>query len=226
MLFNKLKKSGEQHESEQKGKKVKNLLQEDKDKAAVAELFEEQPVGDVKTGFSFRRRKTQKIIKEINSQKVKVLLFYTDVKNILRQLEFGLQPVNNIHLGKNDEYTVWTYLEKKDHLEFELDNSTRHFFWEWIAEQKVDPNQIAIVALDIKKLYEHTKADWEYDEVTRRIKIFENIKPEVISWILVKNPEYVKRIEQYLMSQNNLKIKLFKGEKGNIENLTVKSRKK
>jgi hypothetical protein len=182
-------------------------------------LFEDEDDNSkIKTGFSFKRRKTRKIIKELNRQRIKSLLFYTDISNVLRQLEFGLQPVKNIHLAKESEYIVWTYLEKLDHLEFELDNSTRHYFWSWIAEQKVDPSQIAVIAIDIQDLFNLTKKDWEYDDVTRRVKVFEDVKSASIRWVLMKNNKYLNRIQMYVKN-NNLKLKIFQGEKGNISNV-------
>ncbi|WP_419334487.1 acetyltransferase [Spiroplasma endosymbiont of Sarcophaga variegata] len=229
MLFNKLKKKDEQDtEPEDKKLKKRNLLQEELSEPDNLEtsLFEDdENEGKIKTGFSFKRHKTHKIIKELNRQRIKSLLFYTDTSNVLRQLEFGLQPVQNIHLAKESEYIVWTYLEKPDHLEFELDNSTRHYFWSWVAEQKVDPSQIAVIAIDIKKLFALTKKDWEYDDVTRRIRIFEDVNPEAIRWILMKNNQYLNRIQTYVES-NCLNLKIFQGEKGNISDLLTENRKK
>ena len=229
MLFDKLKKKDEQETAaETKKTKKRNLLQEEllvTDNLETSLFEDDEDEGKIKTGFSFKRRKTHKIIKELNHQRIKSLLFYTDTSNVLRQLEFGLQPVQNIHLAKESEYVVWTYLEKPDHLEFELDNSTRHYFWSWVAEQKVDPSQIAVIAIDIKKLFLLTKKDWEYDDVTRRIKIFEDVKPEAIRWILMKNNQYLNRIQTYVKS-NRLSIKVFQGEKGNISDLLTENRKK
>ncbi|AHF58222.1 hypothetical protein [Spiroplasma eriocheiris] len=230
MLFNKLKnKTPEEEDKKQKPGKH-NLLQDEKkakpqDSEPSNFFDDEEDSKDIKTGFSFKRRKTHKIIKNLNAQKIRTLLFYTDVSNVLRQLEFGIQPIKNIHLVKDSEYIVWTYLEKPDHIEFELDNSTRHYFWSWIAEQKVDPNQIAVIAIDIKKLFENTKTDWYYEETTRRVHLFEDVKPECIKWILMKNNEYLNRIQNYVKS-TNLKIKVFQGEKGNIEEVANKNRKK
>ncbi|WHQ37597.1 acetyltransferase [Spiroplasma sp. SV19] len=230
MLFNKLKKKDDDKTvSDDKKAKKRNLLQEELSATDNLEtsLFEDDDddQGKIKAGFGFKRRKTYKIIKELNRQRIKSLLFYTDTSNVLRQLEFGLQPVQNIHLAKESEYIVWTYLEKPDHLEFELDNSTRHYFWSWVAEQKVDPTQIAVIAIDIKKLFTLTKKDWEYDDVTRRIKIFEDVHPEAIRWILMKNNQYLNRIQTYVKS-NHLSLKVFQGEKGNISDLLTENRKK
>ena len=228
MLFNKLKNKDDKKKDHQKEKKH-NLLQEKSSSSSEnleSSLFEDDDDNNkIKTGFSFKRRKTHKIIKELNRQRIKSLLFYTDISNVLRQLEFGLQPVKNIHLAKESEYIVWTYLEKPDHLEFELDNSTRHYFWSWIAEQKVDPSQIAVIAIDIQNLFHLTKKDWEYDDVTRRVKVFEDVKPGAIRWVLMKNNQYLSRIQMYVKS-NNLKLKIFQGEKGNISNVLTEGRKK
>ncbi|WP_425379827.1 acetyltransferase [Spiroplasma endosymbiont of Stenodema calcarata] len=229
MLFNKLKKKDDEgHNSVVKKSKKQNLLQEEllATNSLETNIFNDDDEQDkIKTGFSFKRRKTHKIIKELNHHRIKSLLFYTDTSNVLRQLEYGLQPVKNIHLTKESEYIVWTYLEKPDHLEFELDNSTRHYFWSWIAEQKVDPTQIAVIAIDIKKLFVLTKKDWEYDDVKRRVKIFEDIPPETIRWILMKNNQYLNRIQTYVKS-NNLKLKIFQGEKGHISDPLTENRKK
>lgn len=175
----------------------------------------------IKKNFIFKRRKTVKIIKELINQKIKVLLFYTDINNILRHLEFGLQPIKYIKLDSSQEYIVWTYLENQDYLEFELDNSTRHYFWNWIIEQKVNPNQIAVIALDIQILFEKTKNNWIFNNSTRRIQIYENINPQCFKWILIRNNEYIKRICNYIKN-NNLNIQIFHGEKGNIIDITKK----
>ncbi len=228
MLFNKLKNKDDEEKGRQIEKKH-NLLKEKSFSSSdnlESSLFEdEDDNSEIKTGFSFKRRKTHKIIKELNRQRIKSLLFYTDISNVLRQLEFGLQPINNIHLAKESEYIVWTYLEKPDHLEFELDNSTRHYFWSWIADQKVDPSQIVVIAIDIQNLFHLTKKDWEYDDVNRRVKVFEDVKPAAIRWVLMKNNNYLNRIQMYVKS-NNLKLKIFQGEKGNISNVLTEGRKK
>ncbi|WP_338954883.1 acetyltransferase [Spiroplasma endosymbiont of Polydrusus cervinus] len=226
MLFNKLKEQDDQTKDNKKEKKRNNLLQKLSSDNLETSLFEDDNDNiKIKTGFSFKRHKTHKIIKEFNRQRVKLLLFYTDISNVLRQLEFGLQPIKNIQLAKESEYIVWTYLEKPDHLEFELDNSTRHYFWSWVAEQKVDPTQIAVIAIDIKSLFDLTKKDWEYDDVTRRVKVFEDVKPAAIRWILIKNNQYLNRIQTYVKS-NHLKLKIFQGEKGNISSVLREDRKK
>lgn len=178
----------------------------------------------IKNIFNFKRRKTKKIIKELNQQQIKTLLFYTDINNIIRQLEFGLQPIKNIKLSKKNEYIVWTYLEKNDYLEFELDNSTRYYFWNWIMEQKVDLIKIAIIAIDIQNLFNLTKKDWKYDNINRRIKIFEDVNPKSFNWILIKNNKYLNIIKTYIKN-NNLKIKIFQGEKGTITNILLENKK-
>lgn len=226
MLFNKSKKEKDEQQKESgKTKDLKNLAKQDKIKKnknifdeTVSTITLDEETQEIKLGFGFRRHKTRSIIKNLKKNNIKSLLFYTDVENLMRQLEYGISPVNMIKLQKAEEYTVWTYLEKPDHIELELDSSGRHYFWKWINDQMLDPNNIAVVCLDIMPLFETTKKDWTYDESLKRISVYENIKPSNFKWILIKDNGKLERIKQYVET-NKLKVKVFYGEKGNIEDL-------
>ena len=158
--------------------------------------------------WSLKRRETIKIIRNLNNKKISSLFFYTNESNIMRILEYGIQPINDINLKYNDKYIVWTYLEKGDHVELELSNSTRHYFWQWINQNNIDPNSIAIISIKIQKLFEKTKEDWIYNDKDKRIIIKENIPPECIEWILLKNFNYYERVKKYV-DIYNLEIKIF-----------------
>ncbi|WP_342252518.1 hypothetical protein [Spiroplasma endosymbiont of Amphibalanus improvisus] len=76
----------------------------------------------VYTGFFAKRRKTRLLIEKLYSKNINYLLFYSDVKNILINLEFGIRPINNIDLPKGTQYVVWGHLQKKT------------IYWLWIRK--------------------------------------------------------------------------------------------
>lgn len=166
---------------------------------------------------NFRRRNSLQIIKYLETNKIFNCFFYTNVNNISLILEQGIRPISSIKLLSNEEYIVWTYLEHKEFLELELSNSTRHYFWKWCAENKVDLNKIAIISIDINKLFKYTTKDWTLDLQTNRIQIYEIVPVDAIDWILVKDKKMFSMIKIFI-DQQNLKIKLFQGNNGQINN--------
>lgn len=164
---------------------------------------------------SFRRRNTMQIIKYLESKNIFNCFFYTDVHNIPLILEQGIKPTGQIKLLPKEEYTVWTYLEHATYLELELGNSTRHYFWKWCADLKVDLNNIAIISIDINRLFQTTKQDWELKLEVNRIQIFEKISNSAIDWILVKNQKMF-RLAKLHAEKQNLKLKVFQGNEGQI----------
>ncbi|WP_308150186.1 MULTISPECIES: acetyltransferase [unclassified Spiroplasma] len=165
--------------------------------------------------LNFRRRPTIQIIKHLENKDVFNCFFYTDINNIPLILEQGIRPTEKIKLLPKQEYTVWTYLEHSTYLELELGNSTRHFFWKWCAEQNVDVNKIAIVSVDVHKLFQNTSKDWGLNPDTNRIQIYETIPATAIDWILVKDRKMFRLAKIYIDNQN-LKLKLYQGNNGNI----------
>lgn len=165
--------------------------------------------------LNFRRRSTIQIIKHLENKNIFNLFFYTDVSNITLILEQGIKPSSQIKLLPKQEYIVWTYLEHATYLELELGNSTRHFFWKWCAEQNVDVNKIAIISVDIHKLFQNTVKDWGLNVDTNRVQIYETIPVEAIDWILVKDRKMFRLAKLYIDNQR-LKLKLFQGNNGNI----------
>ncbi|WJG69588.1 acetyltransferase [Spiroplasma ixodetis] len=165
--------------------------------------------------LNFRRRSTIQIIKHLENKNIFNLFFYTDVSNITLILEQGIKPSSQIKLLSKQEYIVWTYLEHATYLELELGNSTRHFFWKWCAEQNVDVNKIAIISVDIHKLFQSTIKDWGLNVDTNRVQIYETIPVEAIDWILVKDRKMFRLAKLYIDNQR-LKLKLFQGNNGNI----------
>lgn len=164
---------------------------------------------------NFRRRNTIQIIKYLESQNIYNAFFYTDVNNLSLILEQGIKPTGQIKLDPKEEYVVWTYLEHATYLELELGNSTRHYFWKWCTEQKVDLNNIAIISVDVNKLFQRTKQDWELNLETNRIQIYEKIHSSTIDWILVKNQKIFRLVKLHAEKQN-LKLKVFQGNAGQI----------
>lgn len=163
----------------------------------------------------FRRRSTVQIIKYLESNNIFNLFFYTDVNNITLILEQGIKPSSEIKLLPKQEYIVWTYLEHATYLELELGSSTRHFFWKWCAEQDVDIDKIAIISVDVHKLFQNTTKDWGLNIDTNRIQIYEAIPIAAIDWILVKDRKMFRLAKLYITNQR-LKLKLFQGNNGNI----------
>ncbi|WP_381414933.1 acetyltransferase [Spiroplasma endosymbiont of Anurida maritima] len=223
MIFDKIKKAKDKNKENTKNLNKKDLLLAEEN--STIEILtenseniysEDEKHESIKVNFSFKKRKSQKILKNLYMQGVHKMLFYTDVANVMHQLEFGIQPISKITLDKGDEYRVWTYLEKNDSLEFELENSNRQNFWKWVTKNKVDPLKIAIISLDIKKVYDSLSQDLEFDETQRRVKVFETVSPKAFDWILIKNNIEVSRIKQYIRA-NKLKIKLYEGEKGIVK---------
>lgn len=165
--------------------------------------------------LNFRRRSTVQMIKYLESKNIFDLLFYTDVSNITLILEQGIKPSSQIKLLPKQEYTVWTYLEHVTYIELELGNSTRHFFWKWCIEQKIDVNKIAIISVDIHKLFQNTTKDWGLNIDTNRVQIYEPIPIAAIDWILVKDRKMFRLASIYIENQK-LKLKLFQGNNGNV----------
>ncbi|MGL5268369.1 MAG: acetyltransferase [Spiroplasma sp.] len=164
---------------------------------------------------NFHRRNTLQIVKYLETKNIFNCFFYTDVQNIPLILEQGIKPIGQIKLMPKEEYIVWTYLEHATYLELELGNSTRHYFWKWCTEQKVDLNNIAIISVDISKLFQVTKQDWELNLETNRIQIYEQISNSAIDWILVKNQKMF-RLAKIHAERQNLKLKIFQGNEGQI----------
>jgi len=165
--------------------------------------------------LNFRRRSTMQIIKHLESKNVFNLFFYTDVSNITLILEQGIRPSSQIKLLPKQEYIVWTYLEHATYLELELGNSTRHFFWKWCAEQNVNVNKIAVISIDIHKLFQNTEKDWGLNIDTNRVQIYETVAIEAIDWILLKDRKMFRLAKLYIDSKR-LKLKLFQGNNDNI----------
>lgn len=163
----------------------------------------------------FRRRNTVQIVKYLESKNIFNCFFYTDVHNLPLILEQGIKPTGQIKLDPKEEYVVWTYLEHATYLELELGNSTRHYFWKWCTEQKVDLNNLAIISVDVQKLFQTTRLDWELNLETNRIQIYEKIANSAIDWILIKNKKMFNLAKIHAEKQN-LKLQVFQGNAGQI----------
>lgn len=166
--------------------------------------------------FGWTRRKTKNIVKGLLNQNIDILYFYTSVKNVFYILEHGIVPIRSKKMKAEENYVIWTYLEKQTKIELELSSTTRHHFWTWCLENKVSLHDIAIFYIDIKLLYENTSRDWEFSNSNQRISISEVIKPNTINAILVKDHQAYLRLQQYLEHQKS-NIKVFFGKKGAIE---------
>lgn len=170
---------------------------------------------DEQISYTLGRSQTKKIFKDLINKNITHLYFYTSSVNVFRILEQGIKPTKMIKLAKGEEYIVWTYLEKPNHIELELSNSTRYYFWQWCIDQMIDPNSIAIIYINLKKLFNVTSSEWDFNEQKQHLIIKEPINIKAIESILIKDRRILKRIEQYL-KYNNSNIKVFYGESGNI----------
>ncbi|MDQ7983166.1 MAG: hypothetical protein REH79_03025 [Spiroplasma sp.] len=165
--------------------------------------------------FNFRRRKTIQIIKFLENKNIFNGFFYTDVHNITLMLEQGIKPTSEIKLSPKQQYVVWTYLEHATYLELELGNTTRHYFWKWCSEQNVQLNNIAIISVNLNKLFETTFDEWGLNLETNRIQVYERIPLNAIDWILVKDRRIFKLARTHIIGKN-LKVKIFQGNAGEI----------
>lgn len=166
--------------------------------------------------FEWTRRATKKIIKQLVAKNIDYFYFYTAIDNIFYILDHGIEPINMKKLKEHQKYIVWNYLEKAEYIELDLSNTSRNEFWNWCLENDINLSTVAVFYVDLKKLYEATKKDWEIDDYSQRIIIRESIKISAILGILVKDFEIYQRLKQYLDTQK-IAIKLFYGENGSIK---------
>ncbi|WP_339024542.1 acetyltransferase [Spiroplasma endosymbiont of Agriotes lineatus] len=183
-----------------------------------------QKINKVNIHFGWTRNATKRIIKQLLLQNVDHFYFYSSIANIFYILEQGIKPAKFKKLKENEKYIVWTYLEKDDHLELELSTSSRHQFWSWCLENEIDLTTVAIFYIDLVKLYENTKKDWEFNNNLQKVIINELISVNAIRAILIKDMEVYKRLQQYV-SHQQIDIKIFYGDKGIIEEIKRKELK-
>ena len=167
--------------------------------------------------FSYKKWKTKKMLQKIKLDNIKWLLFYTDENNLLYNLEFGINIVNKIKLKKGQNYIVWSFSQLYDQINLELSNSGRNNFWDWAIKQKIDPSKVAVIAIDILKLFNSTKKEWKFDDDNKTISIFEYIDPTTFKWVMVKNKNIKNRILNYT-SVALPKMSVFYGNDGIIRN--------
>ncbi|ARU92151.1 hypothetical protein SCLARK_001687 [Spiroplasma clarkii] len=159
------------------------------------------------------------VLKVLKQKNIKDLYFYTDINNVMLILENGIRLVKDQRLTKAEEYTVWTYLENKNSIGLEMDNSVRAHFWKWVSEAKINVEMISVIGINPEKLDKLTKQDWAYDAKDNLVYIYETIPVEAISFIMVKDKTNLKRIQTYVEAQD-IAIDVYFGETGNIKNVT------
>ncbi len=108
--------------------------------------------------------------------------------------------------------------KKKQYIDCELENSSRAIFWNWVIENKINTQDIAIFVININKLFELTKQDWLEINEKNIVRIFENIEPSTIDSILVQKSSDLESINKYV-NRHNLKINIYKGNQGKIKNI-------
>ncbi|AUB31226.1 acetyltransferase [Spiroplasma floricola] len=164
----------------------------------------------------------KKVLSIIKTKKINNLYFYTDVNNVLLILENGIRLLKDQKLRKDEEYTVWTYLENENSIGLEFDSSTRAHFWKWASESKVDIEKITVIGIDPEKLAKLSKNDWAMDDVKNIVYVYETIPLDAIDFIMIKDKSNLKRIQTYVEA-NDIQIDVFYGETGNVD--TKKERK-
>lgn len=160
----------------------------------------------------------KEVLKILGSKKIKDLYFYTDVSNVLLILENGIRLVKDQKLKKNEEYTVWTYLENENSIGLEMDNSVRAHFWKWVGDAQVNVDNISVIGIDPQALAKLTKKDWAFDPSSNLIYIYETIPPEALTFIMIKDKTNLKRIETYVEA-NDIDVDVYFGETGNIKDV-------
>ena len=163
-----------------------------------------------KIKWKFNKRKNYQIVKLLNKQNVYFLYFYTHINNVLRILEYGIQPIETINLNYNEEYIVWNYLQHQDYVKFELSSTTRHYFWQWINKNNINKIEISYICIGLAELYNNTKSDWEYNQENKSISLYETAPASTIRWIMINNNKY-DLIENYIKNQE-LNVKLYFSE--------------
>ncbi len=167
--------------------------------------------------FNLKKIRTFKLINkyELNI-KHKYLLFYTDVRNLLYILSFGINPIGNIKLKQNENYIVWSYSQLHDQIQLELINSSHNNFWIWASNQEIELANIAVIAINFNLLFNNCKRNWKFNNITSIISVFENIDPRIFEWVLVKNKQWKEIVEKNIKNKK-YNIKVFYSLDGNIK---------
>ncbi|WP_338972617.1 hypothetical protein [Spiroplasma endosymbiont of Panorpa germanica] len=184
-------------------------------------LAQEAPKKGLFSKFFKKHSEKKTILSKIKDNNIKHFLFYTQVDNIYLILENGIRLISQKNLKKDQEYTVWTYLENENSIGLEFDSSTRASFWKWALEAGLSVEEVGVIGINPEKLSELTTKDWSQDEDSNIVYVYENIPTKAIEWIMVKDRKNLDKIKTVVES-NELDIAVYFGEKGNIKEVGKK----
>ncbi|WP_026389615.1 hypothetical protein [[Acholeplasma] multilocale] len=168
------------------------------------------------TLFLTNRSEKKKVLDIIKNNQIESLLFYTDVRNVPSILNSGIQVLNDIKLLENEDYYVWSYLQHDESIDLEFDISSRGYFWKWASDINFKEDKFAVIGINPKVLSRLTEKDWIFDQSLNLVNITENIQPEAISWIMVRDQTSYKNIKN-IIKLNNMETDLYLGESGFVK---------
>ncbi|UKS54270.1 hypothetical protein [Mycoplasma feriruminatoris] len=148
--------------------------------------------------FITKENEKKNVLDLIKKQDIQYFLFYTNSKNWLNILQYGICPAKHIKLKANEKYYVWSYQQKDYSIGLEFDASSRAQFWKWIKDTDVKSEEFLTIAINPNTLYTRTKKDWVFDKSLSMVFINEAIQIECIEWILFRDYELYKKAEEYL----------------------------
>ncbi|WP_036268772.1 hypothetical protein [Mesoplasma seiffertii] len=155
----------------------------------------------------------KKVLTIIEKHNVQNLLFYTDLRNIPNILNQGIRMLKDINLQEEEAYYVWSYLQHDDSIDLEFDLSTRGNFWKWTSDINFNPKKMAVIGIDPDVLNRLTERDWIFDQSANLVNITENIQPEAISWVMVRDETAYNKLKTFIKDED-LKIDIYLGNEG------------
>ncbi|EXU60263.1 hypothetical protein [Mycoplasma mycoides] len=148
--------------------------------------------------FITKENEKKNVLDFINKQDIQYFLFYTNSKNWLNILQYGICPVKEIKLKADEEYVVWSFQQKDYSIGLAFDISSRAQFWKWLKDTDIKTDQFLTIAINPNTLYRVTKKDWVWDKSLSMVFINEAIQIECIEWILFRDYDLYKKAEEYL----------------------------
>jgi len=160
--------------------------------------------------FLLNKTEKKKIFNIMTKKHINYLLFYTDYRNLKNILNYGIRPLKDVKLVKDEVYYVWSYLQHDESVDLEFDLSSRAYFWKWAATSDMDVEQMCVIAIDPIKLIEQTVNDWFYDSSLKLVSVHERIPSESFAWVMVRKPGIINKIED-LVAQQKMTINVYYG---------------
>ncbi|WP_031543332.1 hypothetical protein [Mesoplasma photuris] len=166
--------------------------------------------------FLVNKSEKENILKIIEKRDIESLLFYTDSRNINHILDNGIELLKNLKLDYNENYHVWTFSQEEDSINLEFDVSSRGNFWKWSNDLDFNASKFCVLALDPQKIKEISEKDWLFDISLNKVSILEDIPPEAIKWIIVRDRNGYKNAKEAI-KRNKLKAQLYFGRNGVVK---------